>query len=130
MQHGGFVFLVSAESASQRITECLHNTTQQTACGIFLAFQIYLHLEFSVQVCGLLQLAQELLQDVELGGAECEQQVADLPQQVLEGAEQLGEVRVVPVHVEGAVREDEEAADDSQPGNGEHEAETEETIYI
>ena len=89
-----------------------------------------MHLEFSVQVCGLLQLAQELLQDVELGGAEGEQQVADLPQQVLEGAEQLGEVRVVPVHVEGAVREDEEAADDSQPGNGEHEAETEETIYI
>ena len=34
--------------------------------------------------------------------------------------EQLGEVAAVPLHVEGAGREDDEPADDGKAGDGEH----------
>ena len=61
---------------------------------------------------------------MKLCGAESQQQVPDLAQQVLEGSEELGEVRVVPLDVEGAVREDEEAADDREAGDSEHKAVT------
>ena len=61
---------------------------------------------------------------MKLCGAESQQQVPDLAQQVLEGSEELGEVGVVSLDVEGAVREDEEAADDCQAGDCEHKAAT------
>ncbi len=59
---------------------------------------------------------------MKLCGAESQQQVPDLSQQVLEGSEELGEVGVVPLDVEGAVREDEEAAHDCEAGDCEHKA--------
>ena len=82
------------------------------------------YLQFSVQICRFLKLAEETLQDVKLCSAESQQQVPDLAQQVLEGSEELGKVGVVPLDIEGAVREDEEAADDCEAGDGEHKAVT------
>ena len=60
---------------------------------------------------------------MKLRGTERQQQVSDLPQQVLEGSEELGEVGVVPVHVERTVGEDEEATDDRQTRNCKHQTE-------
>ena len=61
---------------------------------------------------------------MKLGSAESQQQVPDLTEQVLEGSEELGEVRVVPLDVEGAVREDEETAHNCESGDCEHKAVT------
>ena len=61
---------------------------------------------------------------MELCSAESQQQVPDLPEQVLEGSEELGEVGVFSLDIERAVREDEEATDDGEPGYCEHQAVT------
>ena len=61
---------------------------------------------------------------MKLCGAQSQQQVPDLPKQVLERSEEFREVGVVSLDVEGALGEYEEATDDRESGDGEHEAAT------
>ena len=42
------------------------------------------YLQFLLQVCGFLELAEKPFQDKKLAGRQSEQQVADLPQKILE----------------------------------------------